>query len=159
MQLACHDLLVCKYLTLYIRVLLFIMCFKFFHHAPLGNQFVLKELACLNKVLPTYLVIVIRNYCAYKFEPSGDIRSKSQRKVYFPTFVKLTCVISNCNNFRARIFNQIQIPASGTSRSRGSRLRRSPLASRDRLVGKSNVRYDIIRNTRKYMHAATPRLS
>ena len=53
MQLACHDLLVCKYLTLYIRVLLFIMCFKFFHHAPLGNQFVLKELACLNKVLPT----------------------------------------------------------------------------------------------------------
>ena len=55
MQLACHDLLVCKYLTLYIRVLLFIMCFNFFHHAPLGNQFVLKELACLNKVLPTYL--------------------------------------------------------------------------------------------------------
>ena len=54
MQLACHDLLVCKYLTLYIRVLLFIMCFNFFHHAPLGNQFVLKELACLNKVF-TYL--------------------------------------------------------------------------------------------------------
>ena len=26
---------------------------NFFHHAPLGNQFVLKELACLNKVLPT----------------------------------------------------------------------------------------------------------
>ncbi len=56
MQLACHDLLVCKYLTLYIRVLLFITYFKFFHHAPLGNQFVLKGLACLNKVLP-YLKI------------------------------------------------------------------------------------------------------
>ena len=58
MQLAFHDLLVCKYLTLYIRVLLFIMCFNFFHHAPPGNQFVLKELACLNKVLPTYLPLV-----------------------------------------------------------------------------------------------------
>ena len=55
------------------------------------------------------------------------------------TFVKLTCVISNCNNFRARIFNQIQIPASETSRSLGSRLRRSPLAIRDRLVGKSRA--------------------
>ena len=70
-------------------------------------------------------VIVIRNYCVFKFEPSGDLESKSQRKVYLQielkstTFVKLTCVISNCNNFRARIFNQIQIPASETSRSRG----------------------------------------
>jgi hypothetical protein len=34
--------------------------------------------------------------------------------------VKLTCVIINRNNFRARIFNQIQIPASETSRSLGS---------------------------------------
>ena len=49
---ACHDLLVCKYLTLYIRVLLFIMCFNFFHHAPLGNQFVLKGLACFYLTLP-----------------------------------------------------------------------------------------------------------
>jgi hypothetical protein len=52
--------------------------------------------------------------------------------------VKLTCVIINRNNFRARIFNQIQIPARETSRSLGSRLRRSPLAIRDRLVGKSS---------------------
>ena len=52
--------------------------------------------------------------------------------------MKLTCVIINRNNFRARIFNQIQIPARETSRSLGSRLRRSPLAIRDRLVGKSN---------------------
>ena len=51
--------------------------------------------------------------------------------------MKLTCVIINRNNFRARIFNQIQIPARETSRSLGSRLRRSPLAIRDRLVGKS----------------------
>ena len=56
---------------------------------------------------------------------SGDLRSKIQRKVYLQielkstTFVKLTCVIINCNNFCARIFNQIQIPASETSRSRG----------------------------------------
>ena len=54
--------------------------------------------------------------------------------------MKLTCVIINRNNFRARIFNQIQIPARETSRSLGSRLRRSPLAIRDRLVGKSNFR-------------------
>ena len=33
------------------------MYFNFFHHAPLGNQFVLKGLACLNKVLSTYLPI------------------------------------------------------------------------------------------------------
>ena len=51
--------------------------------------------------------------------------------------MKLTCVIINRNNFRARIFNQIQIPARETSRSLGSQLRRSPLAIRDRLVGKS----------------------
>ena len=51
--------------------------------------------------------------------------------------MKLTCVIINRNNFRARIFNQIQIPARETSRSLGARLRRSPLAIRDRLVGKS----------------------
>jgi hypothetical protein len=51
--------------------------------------------------------------------------------------VKLTCVIINRNNFRARNFNQIQIPARETSRSLGSRLRLSPLAIRDRLVGKS----------------------
>jgi hypothetical protein len=51
--------------------------------------------------------------------------------------MKLTCVIINRNNFRARIFNQIKIPARETSRSLGSRLRRSPLAIRDRLVGKS----------------------
>ena len=79
-------------------------------------------------------VIVIRDYCVFKFEPSGDLRSKSQRKIYLQielkstTFVKLTCVIINCNNFRARIFNQIQIHASERSRSRGSRLRRSSLA-------------------------------
>jgi hypothetical protein len=88
-------------------------------------------------------VIVIRNYCVFKFEPSGDLRSKSQRKVYLQivlkstTFVKLTWVIINCKDSRSRIFNQIQMPASETSRYRGSRLRRSPLAIRDRLVGKS----------------------
>jgi hypothetical protein len=35
------------------------MCFKYFHHAPLGNQFVLKALACLNKVLPTYISFLL----------------------------------------------------------------------------------------------------
>ena len=89
-------------------------------------------------------VIVIRNCCVLKLEPSGNLRSKSQRKSIYKielkstTFVTLTCVIINCNNFRARIFNQIQIPAREKSRSLGSRLRRSPLAIRDRLVGKSN---------------------
>jgi hypothetical protein len=62
---------------------------------------------------------------------SKIVRSKSQRKVYLQielkstTFVKLTCVISNCNNFRTRIFNQIQIPASETSRARGFAAHRS----------------------------------
>ena len=67
------------------------------------------------------------------------VKGKSIYKIELKstTFVKLRCVIINCNNFRARIFNQIQIPARETSRSRGSQLRRSPLAIRDRLVGKS----------------------
>ena len=55
------------------------------------------------------------------------VKGKSIYKIELKstTFVKLTCVIINCNNFRARIFNQIQIPARETSRSLGSRLRRS----------------------------------
>ena len=93
-------------------------------------------------------VIVIRNYCVLKFEPSGNLQSKSQRKVYLQNWVEmwLTCVIINLNHFRARIFNQIQIPARETSRSLGSRLRRSPLAIRDRLVGKRYymILYDTI---------------
>jgi hypothetical protein len=45
---------------------------------------------------------------------SGDLRSKSQRKVYLQIELKsttyyITCVIINCNNFRARILNQIHI--------------------------------------------------
>ena len=74
------------------------------------------------------------------------VKGKSIYKIELKstTFVKLTCVIINRNNFRARIFNQIQIPARETSRSLGSRLRRSPLAIRDRLVGKS-------KNTRLYI--------
>jgi hypothetical protein len=62
--------------------------------------------------------------------------------------VKLTCVIINRNNFRARIFNQIQIPARETSWSLGSRLCRSPLAIRDRLVGKSIIACDMLWLTR-----------
>ena len=67
------------------------------------------------------------------------VKGKSIYKIELKstTFVKLTYVIINRNNFRARIFNQIQIPARETSRSLGSRLGRSPLAIRDRLVGKS----------------------
>ena len=70
------------------------------------------------------------------------VKGKSIYKIELKstTFVKLTCVIINRNNFRARILNQIQIPARETSRSLGSRLRRSPLAIRDRLVGKSRGR-------------------
>ena len=55
------------------------------------------------------------------------VKGKSIYKIELKstTFVKLTCVIINRNNFRARIFNQIQIPARETSRSRGFAAHRS----------------------------------
>jgi hypothetical protein len=55
------------------------------------------------------------------------VKGKSIYKIELKstTFVKLTCVVINRNNFRARIFNQIQIHVRETSRSLGFAAHRS----------------------------------